>query len=267
MNIIHRAAVSMAASLVIVGGSAGVALACAQPPPPTEVSVCWQIDNPDTTNSTPEFPQTFVAEGDANETAQTLCPTSVPKCSDDAEFQFDKYYLGEGDREYLDGLEANGLTKDPGANHANDDRLSPHDYSDIVLLSSRDNCTPPPPPPPPHHPKHKHAHVGVHVTDKCNCFMDKVRFHWNSKKVQVHVTHPNRTTWKAAASGKKVHGVQYLLPKRLNGHTGWAKVRYYTVHTTNVKCPCHITHTCPHNGPPHHHCPTDGKLEDAKPCH
>lgn len=254
-------------AVVLVLGLSGPALACGDRPhnpPPVERSVCWKVTEPDLTNDTAEFPQTFVAEGDANETAQTLCPTSVPKCSDDAEFQFDKYYLrGQDDRDFLDHLEDVGLTRAPGSHHASDDPLQPHDYSDIVLRSSQDHCTPPPPPPP--HVKHPHAHAGAHVKDECNCFRDKVTFSWNHGKVRGHVTHPNRTTWILHAHGKRVGNKQFLLPSRLNGNHGWSVNQTYPVHTTNVKCPCHITHTCPHNGPPHHHCPTDGRL--SKPCH
>jgi hypothetical protein len=102
----------------------------------------------------------------------------------------------------------------------------------------------------------RHAHVSVSVTDKCNCFMDKVKFFWNSDKVRLRVTHPTRTTWVAHVRGLHVGNKQFLLPKHLNGDWGWAKTQTYTVHTTNVPCPCHLTHSCPQNGPPHHSCKT-----------
>jgi len=145
--------------VAIVLGFQTSAFACHQGPPPKEVSACWKIDNPDTSNDTAEFPQTFVKEGTAQDTAATLCPTSVPKCSDDAEYQFDKYWIrDEGDRNLLDSLEANGLTETD--NRPADTPLEPHNYSDIVLLSSQDNCTPPPP-------KFKHASIKVHKLQSC----------------------------------------------------------------------------------------------------
>lgn len=113
----------------------------------------------------------------------------------------------------------------------------------------------------------RHAHVRVHITDKCNCFMDKVVMH-HGQNVLVQAHHPSRLTWKFKVTGKRVGNKQYLLPNHMNGSHGWAKVQWYTVHTTNVPCPCHITHTCHHSGPPHHHCPTAavaGKLNEA--CH
>lgn len=106
----------------------------------------------------------------------------------------------------------------------------------------------------------KHAHVTVHVTDKCNCFMDKVQFSGNANQTRIQVTHPNRLTWVAHVTGLKVNGKQFLLPSRINGNSGWSVHQNYTVHTTNVKCPCHKTHTCPVNGPPHHHCKTDANV-------
>ncbi len=117
----------------------------------------------------------------------------------------------------------------------------------------------------------RHANTRVTVVDKCNCFMDKVTLHHGSN-VRVHETHPTKLTWIFKVTGKTVKldngkSIQYLLPSKINGSHGWAKTQTYKVHTTNVACPCHKTHTCHHATQPHPpHCPTPGRL-NGKPCH
>jgi len=103
---------------------------------------------------------------------------------------------------------------------------------------------------------YRHAHVRVHVTDKCNCWRDKVVMFGNHDKVRIHKSHPTRLTWKFTVVGKKIGNKQYQLPRRIGGSHGWANVQYYTVHTTNKDCPCHLHHNCPPSNtqPPHHHC-------------
>lgn len=107
----------------------------------------------------------------------------------------------------------------------------------------------------------RHASVRVNIVDKCNCFRDSVKMIHGSH-VRVQMTHPTKLTWHFKVTGKKIGRVQYLV----RGHGGYAKVQHFTYHTTNVKCPCHKTHTCQHDGVPNpNHCPTKGRLK--KPCH
>lgn len=109
--------------VAMVLGFQGAALACntPEPTPPTEVSACWQVDDP----SVNLFPQTFQAEGDANATFDTLCP-APPPC-ETVKQQFDLYWLysDENDRALLDQLEQNGLDRDENG-HPQDQPLSPH---------------------------------------------------------------------------------------------------------------------------------------------
>lgn len=124
-----------AAAVAMVLGSAGAALACGHNPPPPTVSVCWQVDDPDQGL----FPQTFVAEGDDQQTIDTLCP-APPKCTT-VEYQFDLYTLDRSwKRDYLDQLEADGLTIKDG--HPADQPLSPHGTA-TKTVTNPDGCKPP----------------------------------------------------------------------------------------------------------------------------
>jgi len=236
---------------------------------PYKVAECFQVNKPDfsipnrITDAEWLTGETWKSESktDISLNLRTLCP-APPKCHR-AKYQADLYLIdSQADENLLASIKKNGLSRKAGEHHS-------QDYSIVqswnVGVKGRHGCTPPPPPPPPHV-KKRHAHASAQVTDKCNCFMDKVRFFWNHDKVRGHVTHPNRTTWVAHLTGKKVGNVQYLLPNRINGSHGWAKHQRYVVHTTNKPCPCHKTHSCPRHGPPHHHCPTlTARL--SKPCH
>ena len=109
----------------------------------------------------------------------------------------------------------------------------------------------------------RHTMVRDRITEKCNCWRDKVLF-FHGPAVKLKVTHPSRLVWIAHATGKVINGHQYLLPSKIGGHSGWAKTQTYRVKTTNTPCPCKKTHTCHRAGPKHQHhsCKTACKLND-----
>lgn len=249
MRNLTRTIATALAAMGLIAATAAQAAACGHghptPPPPTEVSVCWQIDHPDLTNPRSfEFPQTFVAQGDAQQTIDTLCPDSVPGC-DGGKFQFDRYYLrDDSDRVLLAHLEDVGLNLDSHS-RPEDTPLDPHSYlAKIVPGSGTDyngpdtpGCgTPPPPPPPPHHPKLRHGYLDWHKLQSCAPSQRSVYITGKHGVVRpVHLTHNgDRTRWVMRAHTQP----GFVIRHGKHGTGRWVHHVRWVIHLRDMG-PCH----------------------------